>query len=110
MFSQSAFSCGDYLVRAQITMKNGISGFVINPGTRSEINLKPDFNESAKLSPYINRMIEAKIRIDEQMDFNIGKVEHIDDIKIIAPDPLAQGKGTKLTVLKKADCLKKKTL
>ena len=109
VFSHAAFSCGEYLVRAQVTMKNGISGFVINPGSKSEINLRPEFNESAKLSPYIDHMIEAKVRIDEQMDFTVGKVALIEDVKIIAPDPLAPGKGTKLTVLKKVEC-KKKTL
>lgn len=107
IFSSSAFSCGEYYTAAQVVMKDGLSTLVINPDTKSEINLKVEFNESGKLSPYLNRFIEAKVQIEEKMDFTRGVVSHIDDIKVIVPDPLAQAKGTKLTLLKKADCKKK---
>jgi hypothetical protein len=101
-----AWSCGEYLVAAQVLMKDGVSSLVINPDSKSEINLKVEFNESSKLSPYIGRMIEAEVKIEEKMDFTRGLVASIGTIKVIAPDPLAHHKGTSLKLLKKIDCKK----
>ncbi|MBC7540885.1 MAG: hypothetical protein H7281_18840 [Bacteriovorax sp.] len=101
-----AWSCGEYLASAQVIMKDGVSSLVINPDSKSEINLKVDFNESSKLSPYIGRMIEADVKIEEKMDFTRGLVASIGTIKVIAPDPLAHHKGTSLKLLKKIDCKK----
>lgn len=106
--TQASFSsCGTYLVDAQVIMKNGLSSLVINPGTRSEINLKVEFNESAKLSPYIDRFIETKVKIEEKMDFTRGVVASMGPITAIVADPLAPSKGTKFQLLKKEDCKKK---
>lgn len=106
--SQASFAtCGTYLVDAQVVMKDGFSTLVINPETKSEINLKVEFNESAKLSPYIDRMIESKIKIEEKMDYTRGIVASLGAITPIVPDPLAPSKGTKFQLLKKEDCKKK---
>ncbi len=104
-FSQASFSsCGTYLLRAQVLMKDGFSSLVINPGTRSEINLKVEFSESSKLSPYIGRLIETKGKIEEKMDHTRGVVASLGPISPLAPDPLSQSKGTKMELLKKEDC------
>ncbi len=107
LFSSSAWSCGEYLVKAQVSMKDGLSSLIVYPGTISEINLKIEFNESAKLSPYINRVIEAKVTIEEKMDFTRGNVSKIENIKAIVPDPLAPDKGMGLKLIKETDCKKK---
>lgn len=107
VFNTSCFaSCGSYLVNAQVVMKNGLSSLVINPGTKSEINLKVEFNESAKLTPYINRMIETKVKIEEKMDYTRGTVASLGPITVIAPDPLAPSKGTKFQLIQAEDCKK----
>lgn len=107
LISSTAWSCGEYQVKAQVIMKDGVSSLVIYPGTISEINLKVEFNESAKLSPYINRVIEAKVTMEEKMDFTRGNVSKIENIKVIVPDPLAADKGMSLKIIKKTDCKKK---
>ncbi len=107
IFSVNAWACGDYDVRALVVMKDGFAGLVINPKTKSEINLKVEFNESAKLSPYIDRFIEAQITITDKMDFTMGTASTINNIKVLVPDPLAQGSGTKMTQTKASDCKKK---
>lgn len=104
-FSQAGYSsCGTYLLRAQVMMKDGFSSLVINPGTRSEINLKVEFNESAKLSPFIGRLIETKGKIEEKMDHTRGVVASLGPISPLSPDPLSQTKGTKMELLTKEDC------
>jgi hypothetical protein len=104
--SSSAWSCGDYLVKAQVVMKNGVASLVVNPETQSEINLKVKFSESSKLSPYIGRMISSKVTIPEKMDFTQGIVTSIAEITTILPDPLAPGKGTSLKLIKIRNCKK----
>lgn len=104
--SPMALSCGDYLVAAQVIMKDGASSLVINPGTKSEINLKVEFGESAKLSPYINRTIETLVRINEPMDATRGNAATIGSIKVLVPDPLSTTKGTSLKLINKIDCKK----
>jgi hypothetical protein len=103
----NASTCGSYLVDAKVVMKNGLSSLVINPGTKSEINLKVEFNESAKLSPYIDRFIETNVRIEEKMDYTRGVVASLGAITTIVPDPLAPSSGTKFQLLKKEECKKK---
>lgn len=103
----SVGSCGTYLVNAQVIMKNGLSSLVINPGTKSEINLKVEFNESAKLSPYIDRLIETKVKIEEKMDHTQGVVASLGQITPLVSDPLSPSKGTKFQLIQKADCKKK---
>ena len=102
-------TCGDYYAAAQVVMKNGISALVINPGTISEINLKVEFGESSKLSPYIGRLIETEVKIEEKMDYTKGLVSKIGEIKIIAPAPLSPGAGTSFKLLKKINCRKTKS-
>lgn len=103
--SQAVFSsCGTYLVQAQVVMKEGFSTLVINPGTKSEINLKVQFNESAKLSPYIDRFIETKATIEEKMDFTRGVVASLGEIKELVPEPLSTSRGTKFQLLSAKAC------
>lgn len=102
----NVWSCGDYLASAQVKMRDGVSGLVINPDSLSEINLKVEFQESSKLSPYIGRMIETEIVIREKMDFTSGLVASIGKIKVTTPDPLAHHKGTSLKLIKSFDCKK----
>lgn len=104
--SPLAFSCGDYLVSAEVIMKDGASSLVINPGTKSEINLKVEFNESAKLSPYIGRLIETMGRMEEPMDQTRGVLVTLGSIKVLKPDPLSTSKGTSLKNINKMDCKK----
>jgi hypothetical protein len=101
-----AWSCGDYLIRANVVMKNGVAGLVINPDTQSEINLKVKFDESSKLSPYVGRMIESTVTIPKKMDFTQGVVSSIGGILVIAHDPLAPSKGTSLKLVKVRNCKK----
>lgn len=104
-FAQAGFSsCGTYLIEAQVVMKDGLSALVINPGTKSEINLKVRFNESAKLTPYIDRFIETKAVIEEKMDYTRGVVASLGEIKEILPEPLATSKGTKFQLLSAKAC------
>lgn len=104
--STNAFSCGDYLVSAQVVMKDGASALVINPDTKSEINLKVEFKESAKLSPYIGRFIETLVRMEEAMDATRGEVISLGSIKVLVPDPLANNKGTSMKLINKIECKK----
>lgn len=104
--SANAFSCGDYLVSAQVVMKDGASSLVINPDTKSEINLKVEFKESAKLSPYIGRFIETLVRMEEAMDATRGEVISLGSIKVLVPDPLANSKGTSMKLINKIECKK----
>ena len=104
--TSNAFSCGDYLARAQVVMKNGASSLVINPDTKSEINLKVEFKESAKLSPYIGRFIETLVRMEEAMDATRGEVVSLGSIKVLVPDPLANSKGTSMKLINKIECKK----
>lgn len=99
-------SCGTYLVKAQVIMKDGLSSLVINPGTKSEINLKIEFNESAKLTPFINRLIETNAKIEEKMDYTRGVVAGLGPINSIVPDPLSPSKGTKFELVKEEKCKK----
>ena len=108
LFTSPALGCGDYLVSAQVVMKEGASTLIINPKTKSEINLKVDFKESAKLSPYIGRLIETIVRIEEPMDATRGEVLTIGPIKVLVPDPLANTKGTQMKIVKKMECKKTK--
>lgn len=107
LISSVAWPCGQYKVKALVKMKDGVSNLVIHPGTISEINLNFDFNESAKLSPYIGQVIEAKVTMEEKMDFTKGSVTKIENIKVIVPDPLAQDQGMVLKIIKASDCKKK---
>lgn len=104
--SANAFSCGDYLVSAQVVMKDGASSLVINPETKSEINLKVEFKESAKLSPYIGRFIETLVKMEEAMDATRGEVISLGAIKVLVPDPLANSKGTIMKLINKIECKK----
>ncbi|MDD4976456.1 MAG: hypothetical protein PHY93_19010 [Bacteriovorax sp.] len=99
-----AFSCGDYLIQAEVVMKNGVSFLVINPGSESEINLKVAFKETPKLAPYIGRFIQTKIKIERPMDATRGEVASIEGIKVLVPDPLLSGKGTSMKMIKSMDC------
>ena len=85
-------------------MKKGRASFVINPQTQSEINLAVEFQESSKLSPYIDRFISTTVLIDKPMDATIGLVKSIGSIKELPPNPLANGMGTKMELIKKIDC------
>lgn len=85
-------------------MKDGFSSLVINPGTKSEINLKVEFNESAKLTPYIDRLIETHAKIEEKMDYTRGVVASLGPITPIIPDPLSPSKGTKMELIKSEKC------
>ncbi|MGZ3788645.1 MAG: hypothetical protein ACXVLQ_08990 [Bacteriovorax sp.] len=102
-----AFSCGEYLIKAEVVMKNGLVFLVINPETKSEINLRASFKETPKLAPYIKRFIEAKIKIEKPMDATRGEVESIEGIKVIVPAPLMSGKGTEMKMIKSMDCKRK---
>jgi len=66
--------------------------------------LKVEFNESAKLSPFIGRLIETKGKIEEKMDHTRGVVASLGPISPLSPDPLSQTKGTKMELLAKEDC------
>lgn len=105
-FFQNAHACGDYLVSAQVVMKEGKSTLVINPESKSEINLNVDFKESSKLSPYLGRLIETLVRIEEAMDATRGEVQSIGSIKVLVPDPLANSKGTQMKLVNKMECKK----
>lgn len=104
--SSLALSCGDYLLKAQVIMKGGVSSLVVNPGTKSEINLKVEFKESSKLSPYIGRLIETTAKMEKEMDKTIGEVTALGPIKVLVPDPLANAKGTSMQLINKMECLK----
>jgi hypothetical protein len=104
--STSLFACGDYLIDAIAVMKEGFPALIINPGTKSEINLKVEFAETPKLSPYINRLIEVSATMTKPMDYTQGEIAKLAKIKVLVPDPLAQGQGTKMTLIKKAKCLR----
>jgi len=106
IYSNSAFPCGVYNIAAKVVMVDGFSTFVINPKTKSEINLKVEFNESAKLTPYIERIITARVKIDEKMDFTRGKIAKIESLKEIPPDPLANDSGTYLKQINEEKCKK----
>lgn len=101
-----ASSCGDYLVAAEVKMINGLSTLVVNPGTKSEINLKVEFNESAKLSPYIDRFIEVVASMEVPMDETRGSVTTLGTIKVLPPNPLATSKGTSMKLINKMECKK----
>lgn len=88
-------SCGTYHIKALVVMKDGFASLVINPGTKSEITLKVEFNESAKLSPYINRLIETTARLQGPMDETRGLISSLGPIEALASDPLSPSKGTK---------------
>ncbi len=85
-------------------MKDGLSTLVINPGTKSEINLKIEFNESAKLTPFIDRLIKTNATIEEKMDYTRGVVAALGPITAIVPDPLSPSSGTKFDLLKEEKC------
>ncbi|MFA6237572.1 MAG: hypothetical protein WC635_09620 [Bacteriovorax sp.] len=104
--STLALSCGDYLIKAQVIMKDGVSSLVVNPGTKSEINLKVEFKESSKLSPYIGKLIETTARMDKEMDETLGFLATLGPIKILVPNPLANAKGTSMNIIKKTECIK----
>lgn len=101
-----AGDCGDYLIAAEVKMINGLSTLVVNPGTKSEINLKVEFNESAKLSPYIDRFIEVVAKMEVPMDETRGSVTTLGTIKVLPPNPLATSKGTSMKLINKRDCIK----
>lgn len=102
----SALTCGNYLVKALVVMKDGVSSLVINPDTKSEINLKVEFNQSAKLSPYIGRFIETQLTITRPMDATRGEASTLGSIKVLTPDPLANNMGTSMKLIKKMNCSK----
>lgn len=106
LFSFGAFACGEYQARALVKMNEGQSGLVINPDTKSEINLKVDFNESIKLSPYIGRFIETLVKIEVPMDATRGEVSKLGPIKVLVPNPLASNKGTSLKPVNISECKK----
>lgn len=105
LISYQAYACGDYQVSAQVLLKEGDFSLVVNPGTLSQINLKVDFEESLSLSPYVGRIIGAKIHVD-QMDNTLGQVSSVSGIKALISDPLLNNKGTSMTLVKKSDCKK----
>lgn len=105
-FAQLAFPCGQYIIGAKVKMMNGLSTLVVYPNTDSEINLKVDFNESIKLTPYLKRTVEVRAKINEEMDFTIGKIAKIESIKEILSDPLASDSGTYFKQSKIENCLK----
>ncbi|MDO9183478.1 MAG: hypothetical protein Q7U04_13775 [Bacteriovorax sp.] len=106
LISQNTFACGQYGVTAKVMMKNGFAGLVIYPGTKSEINLQLEAGESLKLSAYINRTIKTSVMIEKEMDHTLGSVASLGPIEVVAPDPLANDKGTRFELLKNIDCKK----
>jgi hypothetical protein len=105
LFINKLYACGEYKAHALVVMKNGESMLVINPETKSEINLKVAFDQLGKLSPYIGRTIETKIVISK-MDYTRGFVKSMGEIKVILTDPLSQTKSTKLELILKKACVK----
>ena len=103
LITNDALACGGYETIGKVMMKDGVSGLVIYPDTKSQIDLRVEFNESTKLSPYIDTFIKAKISV-EQLDLTFGYVTKISDITSTLPNQLATDKGTKLKQLTKAPC------
>jgi hypothetical protein len=103
-FMQKSYSCGQYNVSAAVIMKEGYPSLVINPGSKSEINLTVEFAQTSKLAPYIGRSINTLVQIDKEMDNTIGVINKIGEIKVIPPDPLAPHLGTSFNLIEKSRC------
>jgi len=100
--------CGEYKVVAKVEMKEGFPVLLINPNTKSQITLRTIHSERAKLTPYLDRNMKAKIKISEAFDKTLGTFELIENIEDAVADPLANSGGTSLTLQKKFDCKKTK--
>jgi hypothetical protein len=107
IFSLKAFSCGEYLLHAEVKMKDGGFFLVLYPQTQSEIYLLASFSEAPKLAPYKDRFIETMVTIHKEMEFSKRSISKIDSIKVLVPDPLASGKGTSMKLIKPQDCYRK---
>ncbi len=107
LFSPKVFSCGDYLIHAEVKLKDGGFFLVINPQTQSEISLQVIFNEAPKLAPYKNRFIETIGTLNKEMEFNKGNISKLDSIKVLVPDLLASDKGTSMKLVRSQDCFHK---
>ncbi len=103
-FIQNAFSCGLYSVASKVIMKDGKPCLVVNPGTKSEINLTIEYSETSKLVPYVGRSIKTKVQIDKEMDNTQGIVNRIGEIQVIPPGPLAPNLGTSFDLIEKTKC------
>lgn len=100
--------CGEYKVVAKVEMKEGFPVLLVNPYTKSQITLRTIHSERAKLTPYLDRHLKAKIKISEAFDSTLGKFELIENIEEALADPLANSLGTSLSLQKKNNCKKSK--
>jgi hypothetical protein len=105
-FNQSYSSCGEYEVRAKVISVKGFNYLMINPGTQSEIKLEATFQEIPKLVPYIGRFIEAKIKIEKEMDATKGEIALVTAIREVVPNLIANGSWTSMKLTKTLNCKK----
>lgn len=99
-----SYSCGNYKTVAKVIMREGSPSLIIYPESQSEIFLKVELLESAKLAPYLNRYIMADLLILKKNDNTRYNVEKINNIKITIPKLLSSKKGTGLSLIKPSVC------
>lgn len=89
LFTFLILICSTYSTTALVQQQEGYPRLLINPGTLSEIKLKPKLADSPKLSAYVDQTISAEVELSED-----GTINKISKISRAYTSDLRQNRGT----------------